>query len=160
VYYSDIFIVLSGILSVVQSVSSHGNELLKVLKYGSPTRGPPGSIMRPAATYANYRQFCVPRTVTFSYAARETPPVVTVCHKMAGHPHVKRKLSWPNLRYVPACVGPEENWSQYTAVSAATRLISDLSLLQNVQTGCGAHPASYSIGTGGSSSAGKADGAW
>jgi len=61
--------------------------------------------------------------------------------------------------YVPACVGPEENWSRYTAVSAVIRLQSDLSLLQNVQTDCGAHPASHSMGTGGSSSAGKADGA-
>ena len=47
-YYSDIFLVLSSVLSVVQSVCSHDNELLKVLKYGSPTRSPPGSIMRPA----------------------------------------------------------------------------------------------------------------
>ena len=56
-YYSDIFLVLSSVLSVVHSVCSHDNELLKVLKYGSPTRSPPGSIMRPAATYANYTVF-------------------------------------------------------------------------------------------------------
>ena len=29
--------------------------------------------------------------------------------------------------------------------------LSDLSFIRNVQTGCGAHKASYSIGTGGSS---------
>jgi hypothetical protein len=35
----------------------------------------------------------------------------------------------------------------------------DFSLLHSVQTGFGAHPASYTIGTGGSFSGGKAAGA-
>jgi len=55
------------------------------------------------------------------------------------------------------CVGPEKNWSRYSAVSTVTRLQSDLSPLRNIQIGCGAHPTSYSVGTEGSYSAGKAD---
>jgi hypothetical protein len=63
-----------------------------------------------------------------------------------------------------------EEWSQDSTVTIVTILcagqtgvriparVRDLSVLRNVQTGSGANPASYSVGTGGSSTMGKVAG--
>jgi hypothetical protein len=56
------------------------------------------------------------------------------------------------------------NWKDYNAPgptnhSFITSRGKTFSLLQRVQTGSGAHPGSYSVGTWGSSQRGKIDGA-
>jgi hypothetical protein len=63
-----------------------------------------------------------------------------------------------------------ERWSQDDVVTIVTRpsagpagiqmpaRVRDLSLLRNVQTGSAAHPASYSVGNGGSFTMGEVAG--
>jgi hypothetical protein len=70
---------------------------------------------------------------------------------ISSHAYLERRIAEPDFS------GPTiHSQETYSLISKYTTAVGNFSLHHRVQTGSGAHPASYAMGTGGSFPGGKA----